>query len=179
MRQITCLSTINTASLASFRLPPLSSELPPTSYSVSSSVKSGYTAIISAGYSIQHVYQTSGQHRPSSRRKGPRYNNYGLRDQTTPSRGTPGCWSIFLWLHVSRMASVTIIICGTTISWYCISKEESKAIVRKFDLHILPLAWWAYLFNSLDRNNASNAKSAGMTGQSIMTHKFNWSLTIS
>ncbi|OWZ26829.1 high-affinity nicotinic acid transporter [Cryptococcus neoformans AD2-60a] len=49
------------------------------------------------------------------------------------------------------------------LSSYDYTKEESKAIVRKFDLHILPLAWWAYLFNSLDRNNASNAKSAGMT----------------
>lgn len=27
----------------------------------------------------------------------------------------------------------------------------------------MPFIWWCYLFNSLDRNNVSNAKSDGMT----------------
>ncbi|WVQ84746.1 hypothetical protein IAT38_006903 [Cryptococcus sp. DSM 104549] len=41
--------------------------------------------------------------------------------------------------------------------------EESKRIAHKFDWRILPLIWGCYLFNSLDRNNVSNAKSDGMT----------------
>nr|XP_031858636.1 uncharacterized protein CI109_006016 [Kwoniella shandongensis]KAA5525708.1 hypothetical protein CI109_006016 [Kwoniella shandongensis] len=43
------------------------------------------------------------------------------------------------------------------------TEEESRSLVRKFDWHILPFIWWCYLFNSLDRNNVSNAKSDGMT----------------
>ncbi|ORY24762.1 major facilitator superfamily domain-containing protein [Naematelia encephala] len=49
------------------------------------------------------------------------------------------------------------------LSAYQFTEEESKRIVRKFDLHILPFIWWCYLFNSLDRSNVSNAKSDGMT----------------
>ena len=41
---------------------------------------------------------------------------------------------------------------------------EERALVRKFDCHILPFIWLCYLFNSLDRSNVSNAKSDGMTG---------------
>lgn len=47
---------------------------------------------------------------------------------------------------------------------YSFTKEENDRLVRKFDLHILPLIWGCYLFNSLDRGNVSNAKSDGMTG---------------
>ncbi|WVQ84747.1 hypothetical protein IAT38_006904 [Cryptococcus sp. DSM 104549] len=43
------------------------------------------------------------------------------------------------------------------------TEEESMRIVRKCDWRILPLIWGCYLFNSLDRNNVSNAKSDGMT----------------
>ncbi|PSR97346.1 major facilitator superfamily domain-containing protein [Coniella lustricola] len=43
------------------------------------------------------------------------------------------------------------------------TEEEKKALVRKLDWHILPFIFWCYLFNSLDRNNISNAKSDGMT----------------
>ncbi|KAK8870117.1 hypothetical protein IAR55_000687 [Kwoniella newhampshirensis] len=46
---------------------------------------------------------------------------------------------------------------------HAFTEEESRAIVRKFDWHILPFIWWCYLFNSLDRNNVSNARSDGMT----------------
>ncbi|WVQ75755.1 hypothetical protein IAR50_005386 [Cryptococcus sp. DSM 104548] len=46
---------------------------------------------------------------------------------------------------------------------YDFTEEESRRLVRKFDWHILPLLWWGYLFNSLDRSNVSNAKSDGMT----------------
>lgn len=77
------------------------------------------------------------------------------------------------------------------------TEEESRSVVRKLDWHvsagklpltrrletgevsralitcphgqILPFIWWCYLFNSLDRNNVSNAKSDGMTGNYINT----------
>ena len=48
------------------------------------------------------------------------------------------------------------------------SPEEDRRVVRKFDLHILPLIWLCYFFNSLDRSNVSNAKSDGMTGESYL-----------
>ncbi|RDW78369.1 hypothetical protein BP5796_06221 [Coleophoma crateriformis] len=52
---------------------------------------------------------------------------------------------------------------GVDLSAYHFTQEESRRVVRKLDLHILPFIWWCYLFNSLDRNNVSNAKSDGMT----------------
>ncbi|OCF76267.1 hypothetical protein I204_03567 [Kwoniella mangroviensis CBS 8886] len=48
-------------------------------------------------------------------------------------------------------------------SGYNFTRDEEKELVRKLDLHILPFIWAGYLFNSLDRNNLSNAKSDGMT----------------
>ncbi|OWZ33331.1 high-affinity nicotinic acid transporter [Cryptococcus neoformans C23] len=59
--------------------------------------------------------------------------------------------------------SVTKIEEVAEISEYPFTKEENRCIVRKFDWHILPFVWACYLFNSLDRNNVSNAKSDGMT----------------
>ncbi|WVQ75736.1 hypothetical protein IAR50_005367 [Cryptococcus sp. DSM 104548] len=46
---------------------------------------------------------------------------------------------------------------------YDFTEEENGPLVRKLDWHILPYLWWAYIFNSLDRSNVSNAKSDGMT----------------
>ncbi|ODN79290.1 hypothetical protein L202_03302 [Cryptococcus amylolentus CBS 6039] len=46
---------------------------------------------------------------------------------------------------------------------YDFTDSENRALVRKLDWHILPYLWWAYIFNSLDRSNVSNAKSDGMT----------------
>ncbi|WRT66064.1 uncharacterized protein IL334_003016 [Kwoniella shivajii] len=48
-------------------------------------------------------------------------------------------------------------------SAYDYTPEENRSLVRKLDLHILPYIWAGYLFNALDRNNLSNAKSDGMT----------------
>ena len=66
------------------------------------------------------------------------------------------------------------------LSAYDFTPEESRAITKKFDLHvsdpfasphkenklttkILPWIFVAYLFNSLDRGNVSAAQSDGMT----------------
>ncbi|OCF39393.1 high-affinity nicotinic acid transporter [Kwoniella heveanensis CBS 569] len=48
-------------------------------------------------------------------------------------------------------------------SAYNYTVAENKSLVRKLDRHILPYIWACYLFNALDRNNLSNAKSDGMT----------------
>lgn len=43
------------------------------------------------------------------------------------------------------------------------TRAESK-LVWKFDLHILPMLAVMYLFNSLDKSNLGNAKTAGLEG---------------
>ena len=50
---------------------------------------------------------------------------------------------------------------------YNFTPAEERALVRKLDWHILPFVWLCYLFNSLDRSNVSNAKSDGMTSESL------------
>ncbi|EIW65836.1 high-affinity nicotinic acid transporter [Tremella mesenterica] len=57
------------------------------------------------------------------------------------------------------------------MSDYSFTAEESRAVVKKFDWHILPFIWWCYLFNSLDRSNVSNAKSDGMTTDLHFPHE--------
>ena len=42
------------------------------------------------------------------------------------------------------------------------SSAEEKSLVWKFDLRILPLLAVMYLFNSLDKSNLGNAKTAGL-----------------
>lgn len=43
-----------------------------------------------------------------------------------------------------------------------IDKKAERRLLRKFDLHILPLLVMMYLFNSLDKSNLGNAKTAGL-----------------
>lgn len=43
-----------------------------------------------------------------------------------------------------------------------IDPEMERRIVWKFDLRILPLLACMYLFNSLDKSNMGNAKTAGL-----------------
>lgn len=44
-----------------------------------------------------------------------------------------------------------------------IDPETERRIVRKFDFRILPILAVMYLFNSLDKSNLGNAKTAGLT----------------
>ena len=48
---------------------------------------------------------------------------------------------------------------GLTIN---MSSADEKSLVWKFDLRILPLLAVMYLFNSLDKSNLGNAKTAGL-----------------
>lgn len=43
-----------------------------------------------------------------------------------------------------------------------INSEDEKRLVWKFDLRILPVLAIMYLFNSLDKSNLGNAKTAGL-----------------
>jgi sugar phosphate permease len=49
---------------------------------------------------------------------------------------------------------------GTTVA--VVNPEGEKSLVWKFDLRILPLLAAMYLFNSLDKSNLGNAKTAGL-----------------
>lgn len=51
----------------------------------------------------------------------------------------------------------------TTIASVDIDSKAEKALVWKFDLHLLPVLAMMYLFNSLDKSNLGNAKTAGLT----------------
>ncbi|KAK4687543.1 hypothetical protein P7C73_g2583, partial [Tremellales sp. Uapishka_1] len=60
-------------------------------------------------------------------------------------------------------ASIQVVDVEPDFSPYQYTREEEKALVSKFDWRILPIIWWCYIFNSLDRSNVGNAKSDGMT----------------
>lgn len=48
-------------------------------------------------------------------------------------------------------------------STYVVDKQLEKKLLRKFDIHILPLLAIMYLFNSIDKSNLGNAKTDGLT----------------
>jgi len=58
------------------------------------------------------------------------------------------------------VVEVTDLSEGTTIDNYSIDAAVEKRLVRKFDFHILPVLAVMYLFNSLDKSNLGNAKTA-------------------
>ncbi|KAJ5851272.1 uncharacterized protein N7529_010657 [Penicillium soppii] len=60
-----------------------------------------------------------------------------------------------------------------TISSVDIDPEAERALVWKFDLRLLPVLAIMYLFNSLDKSNLGNAKTAGLEGKTHMFHDTN------
>lgn len=60
----------------------------------------------------------------------------------------------------------------TTIASVDIDPHEERALVRKFDFRILPVLAVMYLFNSLDKSNLGNAKTAGLEGMCFSTKDF-------
>ncbi|KAJ6160410.1 hypothetical protein N7470_003806 [Penicillium chermesinum] len=50
----------------------------------------------------------------------------------------------------------------TTVSSVDIDPRAEKSLVWKFDLRVLPVLAIMYLFNSLDKSNLGNAKTAGL-----------------
>jgi hypothetical protein len=53
-----------------------------------------------------------------------------------------------------------------TISSVEIDSQAERALVWKFDFRLLPVLAIMYLFNSLDKSNLGNAKTAGLEGMS-------------
>ena len=53
---------------------------------------------------------------------------------------------------------------GTTIASVDIDPRAERTLVWKFDLRLLPVLATMYLFNSLDKSNLGNAKTAGLEG---------------
>lgn len=51
---------------------------------------------------------------------------------------------------------------STLSASFAIDPEAEQRLVRKFDLRILPCLAFMYLFNSLDKSNLGNAKTAGL-----------------
>lgn len=51
-----------------------------------------------------------------------------------------------------------------TIASVDIDPRAERALVWKFDLRLLPVLAIMYLFNSLDKSNLGNAKTAGLEG---------------
>jgi hypothetical protein len=51
-----------------------------------------------------------------------------------------------------------------TIASANIDPRAERALVWKFDLRLLPVLAIMYLFNSLDKSNLGNAKTAGLEG---------------
>lgn len=59
------------------------------------------------------------------------------------------------------------------------SEEEEKALVRKYDLHILTFVCALYLFSYLDRSNIGNANTAGMSKDlGLSDGQYKWLLTM-
>ncbi|ORX33302.1 hypothetical protein BD324DRAFT_654251 [Kockovaella imperatae] len=50
-------------------------------------------------------------------------------------------------------------------SSYVPDSPEEGAMLRKIDLHLLPMLWIMYVFNYVDRTNIGNAKTGGMQDQ--------------
>lgn len=57
---------------------------------------------------------------------------------------------------------------ATTIASVEIDPRAERALVWKFDLRLLPVLAIMYLFNSLDKSNLGNAKTAGLEGNSTI-----------
>ena len=52
---------------------------------------------------------------------------------------------------------------------------EQKAVIRKLDLHILPLVLLVYTFSNLDRSNLGNARLAGLADSVDLSGKrYDW-----
>jgi len=65
---------------------------------------------------------------------------------------------------------------GTDVDF---SNIDEKKVLRKMDLHILPMLALLYLLSFLDRGNIGNAKIEGLTETLNMTGpEYNWCLTV-
>ncbi|KAL1841471.1 hypothetical protein VTJ49DRAFT_7026 [Mycothermus thermophilus] len=60
-----------------------------------------------------------------------------------------------------------------------ISRKRRKAILRKMDLHLIPVLTLLYLLSFLDRGNIGNAQIEGLSSSLHLTDaQYNWCLTV-
>ncbi|KAI9725228.1 MAG: hypothetical protein M1828_003409 [Chrysothrix sp. TS-e1954] len=67
---------------------------------------------------------------------------------------------------------------STIPEWEVYTPDEEKAVLRKFDLHVVLFMSFLYLLSFLDRSNIGNAKIAGLSRDlQLSDSQFEWLLT--
>lgn len=64
--------------------------------------------------------------------------------------------------YTSKEAGETVLSTEDESASFLVTAAAERALVWKFDLRILPVLAVMYLFNSLDKSNLGNAKTAGL-----------------
>jgi hypothetical protein len=86
---------------------------------------------------------------------------------------------------LARTTSITKDPNGDTVvvqedgEHFTISAAAERALLWKFDLRILPLLTMMYLFNSLDKANLGNAKTAGLEKDLGFAGTYNYNILLS
>ncbi|KAL9587374.1 MAG: hypothetical protein Q9212_000301 [Teloschistes hypoglaucus] len=72
-----------------------------------------------------------------------------------------------------------VVVAGDGTTLAVISPAAERALTRKFDIRILPILAIMYLFNSLDKSNLGNAKTAGLEKTlGLKDHQYNLILSV-
>ncbi|RDW59814.1 hypothetical protein BP6252_12901 [Coleophoma cylindrospora] len=67
----------------------------------------------------------------------------------------------------------------TALRNYVPNTDAEKKLVRKIDLHLIPVLWVMYILNYVDRTNIGNAEIAGMaTDLGLTDNRYAWVLSI-
>jgi len=62
---------------------------------------------------------------------------------------------------------------------YVPNTEAEKKLVRKIDMHLIPILWIMYVLNYVDRTNIGNAKTAGMdVDLGLTSSRYAWVISI-
>lgn len=81
---------------------------------------------------------------------------------------------------ITHTADGDTVITQENGATFTITKRAERRLLWKFDLRILPLLTMMYLFNSLDKSNLGNAKTAGLEKDLGMegTNEYNIALSV-
>lgn len=72
-----------------------------------------------------------------------------------------------------------VVVAGDGTTLAVISPAAERALTRKYDIRILPILAIMYLFNSLDKSNLGNAKTAGLEKTlRLKDHQYNLILSV-
>ncbi|KAL8951746.1 MAG: hypothetical protein Q9222_002296 [Ikaeria aurantiellina] len=99
------------------------------------------------------------------------------RDDSPPSTEKNITTSDSKYVEATDAGEAIVSKDGETLA--IIDPKAERALVWKFDLRILPVLAVMYLFNSLDKSNLGNAKTAGLEKTlSLKNHDYNVILSI-